>query len=87
MNVMIFLELDARVDFSVPICEFAQQSHSDAFSELLIMTTHFNPTSIIINAFVKELRQAFESAWGHGYPHHADIISFVGSMALVCIVI
>jgi hypothetical protein len=47
------------------------------------MTSHFNPTDILIQSFVKELRRAFESAWGHGFSIHADILSYVGGMALV----
>ena len=42
----------------------------------------FNPTQIIIQAFIEELREAYVQTYGVLEPAYPDIIAFVGRLAL-----
>ena len=42
----------------------------------------FNPSKILIDAFVQELKSGYYSAYGGLNPNYAEIISWVGNMAL-----
>ena len=42
----------------------------------------FNPTQIVIQAFIKELREAYVESYGVLEPAYPDIIAFVGRLAL-----
>ena len=42
----------------------------------------FNPTQIVIQAFIKELREAYVESYGVLEPTYPDIIAFVGRLAL-----
>ena len=42
----------------------------------------FNPTHIVIQAFVGQLREAYVQSYGDLEPAYPDIIAFVGRLAL-----
>ena len=42
----------------------------------------FNPTQIVIQAFVEQLRDMYRQSYGVLEPAYPDIISFVGRLAL-----
>ena len=42
----------------------------------------FNPTQIVIEAFIEQLREAYVQSYGVLEPAYPDIIAFVGRLAL-----
>ncbi|NJK79661.1 MAG: metal-dependent phosphohydrolase, partial [Chloroflexaceae bacterium] len=42
----------------------------------------FNPNKLVITAFVQQIREGYHAAYGGLKPDYADIIGWVGNMAL-----